>query len=228
MYGGFENIHKYCTSDLSILNQDKDTYGFGWSKHDSKYVPTSECQAVYDAFKFRDSSSLQGLLPIKGKYNTYEGNGYLYEMRGRLSFIQGNLTLLKEMNWIDRQTRAVLVEFSVYNPNINLVMVATILVEFLPIGVIVTSARFDPLNLFILTNTFSTIVSIVMLSAIVFFVLYFMLIEVRQILKRDVTEYVGQFWCYIEWSIIASVLCAFVCFTIRLNMGQDVLDFFKE
>jgi len=107
-------------------------------------------------------------------------------------------------------------------------MVATILVEFLPVGVIVTSARFDPLNLFILTNTFSTVVSIVMLSAIVLFVLYFMLIEVRQILKRGVTEYFGQFWCYIEWSIIASVLSAFVCFIIRLNMGQDVLDFFKE
>ncbi len=35
-------------------------------------------------------------------------------------------------NWIDRQTRAVIVEFSIFNPNINLVGVAEIIVEFLP------------------------------------------------------------------------------------------------
>ena len=50
------------------------------------------------------------------------------------------------MNWIDRQTRAVFAEFSVYNPNINLVMVSTILVEFLSSGSILTSAKFDLLN----------------------------------------------------------------------------------
>jgi hypothetical protein len=183
---------------------------------------------LYDAFKFRDSYSLQGLLPIKGKYNTYEGNGYLYEMRGKLSYIQGNLTLLKEMNWIDRQTRAVFIEFSVYNPNVNLIMVATILVEFLPTGLILKSVRFDPLNVFIFTNTFSTAMSIIIACAIVLFVLYFMLIEGKMIYKRGLAEYFGQFWCYIEWFIIASVFSAFALFISRLNMGQDVLDFFKE
>ncbi len=149
-------------------------------------------------------------------------------MRGKLSYIQGNLTLLKEMNWIDRQTRAVFIEFSVYNPNVNLIMVATILVEFLPTGLILKSVRFDPLNVFIFTNTFSTAMSIIIACAIVLFVLYFMLIEGKMIYKRGLAEYFGQFWCYIEWFIIASVFSAFALFISRLNMGQDVLDFFKE
>jgi hypothetical protein len=66
----------------------------------------------------------------------------------RDAFYDGNISHLKEMQWIDRQTRAVFIKFSSFNPNINLIMVSTILVEFLPFGDILTTARFDHLNLF--------------------------------------------------------------------------------
>jgi hypothetical protein len=148
-------------------------------------------------------------------------------MRGKLSFIQGNLTLLKEMNWIDRQTRAVFVEFSVYNPNINLIMVSTILVEFLPSGTLFTSARFDPLNLF--GESGQTIFSFKILCEIVFmgFIVYFLIIEVKNFLNKGLKSYWSEFWSYLEWSIIATAFISFGMFLIRLKTAQEVLDFFK-
>jgi hypothetical protein len=148
-------------------------------------------------------------------------------MRGKLSFIQGNLTLLKEMNWIDRQTRAVFVEFSVYNPNINLIMVSTILVEFLPSGTLFTSARFDPLNLF--GESGQTIFSFKILCEIVFmgFIVYFLIIEVKHFLNKGLKSYWSEFWSYLEWSIIATAFISFGMFLIRLKTAQEVLDFFK-
>ena len=127
--------------------QLKENYGFGWSQFNQNYSPPFGYQAIYNSFQFQDADMLQGS-SFQGLYNTYAGNGYVYEMRGQLSYVQRNMSLLKEMKWIDAQTRAVFAEFATYNPNINLVMVTTVLAEFLPSGSILVTPRFDTLNLF--------------------------------------------------------------------------------
>ena len=146
------NKFQTCTSDLNDDLELKENFGFSWTQFNSSYTPPFGFQAMYDSFQYKDDEALQGL-PIKGEFNSYGGGGYVYEMRGQLSYLLGNLTFLKEMNWIDRQTRAVFAEFSTYNPNINLVMVASILFEFLPSGSILVQPRFDTLNLFAEVNS---------------------------------------------------------------------------
>lgn len=60
--------------------------------------------------------------PFSGDYNNYyPGDGYVYELRGSRNFLRGNLSQLQQLGWIDRKTRAIFVEFSAYNPNINMV-----------------------------------------------------------------------------------------------------------
>ena len=143
-------------------------------------------------------------MPYEGKYDTYEGDGYVYELRGKLSYLQGNLSLLRDMNWIDRETRAIFAEFAVFNPNINLVMVATILVEFLPSGSIIATSRFDPLNLFNEIGQGFFSLNNVSLVCFALFVIYFFIMEVRKIFSKlhVLKEYTSDFWSYIEWSII--------------------------
>ena len=189
-------------------------------------MPPNAYLPIYNSFKFQDADQLQGS-PILGKHNTYEGSGYVYELRGQLSYLQGNLSILKDMDWINRQTRAVFVEFSVYNPNINLIMVSTILVEFLPSGSILASARFDPLNLFGETGSgisFKIICEIIFMG----FIVYFMVCEVRDIIKRDFKEYVHEFWNHLEWSIIITAWISFGMLLTRMKAAQNVLDFFQK
>jgi hypothetical protein len=213
--------------DLENLDDEKNKFGFGWSKFNQSYVPPHGYQAIYDSFQYRDSYTLEGL-PIQSKFNTYEGGGYVYEMRGQLSFIQGNMTLLKAMNWIDRQTRAVFIEFSAYNPNINLIMVSMILVEFTSSGSLLTMAKFDTLNLF--GEVGQGFVSFKIVCEILFFcfIIYFMIIEVKELIQSSLKVYLSQFWTFIEWSIILTAWVAFVMFAVRLNKAEEVLDFFKR
>jgi polycystin 1L2 len=207
-------------------NQDNANFGFGWSQFDPTYTPPNGYESIYEAFQYKTADSLQGS-PIEGIYDTYDGSGYLYEMRGKLSYIQGNLSLLKEMNWVDRQTRAVLVEFSAYNPNIDFVMVSTILVEFLASGSLLTMAQFDPLNLF---GESGGLVSFKAITELIFvaFIVYFLVIEIRKMLNMDIKEYLSEFWSYIEWSIIISACISCVMILVRLRAAQEVLDFFKQ
>lgn len=120
-----------------------------------------------------------------GEYNTYPGDGYVYELRGSLSFLKGNLSLLQQFSWIDRQTRAIFVEFTTYNPNINLLMVATILIEILPTGTFLTTARFEPLNLFNELSGNGTTFKIVIYIIYVLLILYSMVYEVIELYKVD-------------------------------------------
>ena len=205
---------------------DNANYSFGWSQFNSTYTPPNGYQSIYEAFQHKTAESLQGS-PIEGIYDTYDGSGYLYEMRGKLSYIQGNLSLLKEMNWVDRQTRAVLVEFSAYNPNINLVMVSTTLVEFLSSGTLLTKAKFDPLNLFSESGgiaSFKTISELIFVACMV----YFVIVEIIKLSNMNFKEYMSDFMTYIDCSIIITACISCYMILVRVRAAQEVLDFFKQ
>ena len=220
-------IIEYCADNLNNENQDQNIYGFGWSQYNVSYSPPNGYLSIYNSFQFKNAFSLQGS-PIQGKFNTYDGSGYVYEMRGKLSFLKGNLSLLREMNWIDRQTRAVFVEFSAYNPNINMVMVTTILVEFLSSGSILTTAHFDPLNLF--GEIGGGFVSFKIISELLLmaFIGYFTVLQILEFINMGLKEYVKDFWFLIEWSIILTAFISFIMFILRYVAAQEVLDFFKN
>jgi polycystin 1L2 len=149
-------------------------------------------------------------------------------MRGRLSYIQGNLSILNEMQWIDRQTRAVFIEFSVYNPNIDLIMVSTILVEFLESGSILTTSTFDPLNLFNGISGGITSFGNISILIVIAFICYFMFVQIKEIFNVGLKEYLSDFWSYIEWSIIITAWISFIMFVLRILKAQEILTFFKK
>lgn len=81
-----------------------------------------------------------------GQHATYRSGGYVYEFRGSISEIQSELAELHRTGWVDRQTRAVLIQMNLYNPNVPIFTSAVILFEFLPSSGIFPSARFEPLD----------------------------------------------------------------------------------
>jgi polycystin 1L2 len=211
---------------LTSQNLETISYGFGWANFDSNYTTPTYLESIYESFQFKDSQTLQGS-SYQGQFNTYPGSGYVFELRGKLSYLNGNLSLLRKMNWIDGQTRAVFAEFSVYNPNINLIMVSTILIEFLEGGSILTSARFDPLNLFDEIGA-DALFKILLLIICMIFIVYFMFIQIKEAIRREMKEYFGDFWTLIEWSIIISAWMTCIMFLIRLSAAYEVLEFFKK
>ena len=139
-----------CTNThLNTENQDQSNYGFSWSPLiNSNYSPSNDYKRIYEAFTFKPTQSIY--LSYQGMYDTYPNNGFMFTLDSRdtLEYIQRNLSMLKRMEWIDRQTRALIVDFTTFNPNVNLFLFNTILVEFLSSGTVLTSSRFDAINLF--------------------------------------------------------------------------------
>ncbi|XP_031317454.1 polycystin-2-like protein 1 [Camelus dromedarius] len=65
-----------------------------------------------------------------GRLTSYSGGGYYLDLPGTLQASAEALRDLQEGLWLDRGTRVVFIDFSVYNANINLFCVLRLVVEF--------------------------------------------------------------------------------------------------
>ena len=204
-----------------MLTEETKNYTYNWQKYNLNYKPAYSWERVYNAFQYRTASNLNGY-PVVGTVETYWGGGYVYEMRGQKSYLQGNLTLLQQNNWIDRQTRAIIIEFSIFNPNVNLIAAAEIVIEILPTGCFVPTARFDPINLFSSQSLFTIICEIFYLL----FIVYYAYQEIKKFYNQG-KRYIFQFWSLVEWAIIIFSCTAFALFIYKINASADVAKFFK-
>ena len=59
-------------------------------------------------------------MPFWGTLSTYEGGGYTVDLGGAVTSATQLSDQLRQANWIDELTRAVLLHLNVYNANSNL------------------------------------------------------------------------------------------------------------
>ncbi|KAL3877418.1 hypothetical protein ACJMK2_035124 [Sinanodonta woodiana] len=134
-----------CRESYSITTEDTEDYFIGW-----KTEPTQRQTKEFttEAWKYVSSEKSWGL-PVFGEYiYQYGGGGYFIKLDVNKDVSIEILKELVEFNWIDRNTRAVFIEFSLYNPNINMFLYATYLAEFTEIGSIVKSCYIQTFRLY--------------------------------------------------------------------------------
>ena len=86
--------------------------------------------------------------PIKATYNIYGGGGYVAMMGYKEDTALGVVRETLGHGWVDRQTRAVILEFAVFNVNTNLISIATYFYEALSTGVAYSAKMVDTLELY--------------------------------------------------------------------------------
>ena len=73
---------------------------------------------------------------MSADYGVYTGGGYELQLRGHIDALNERIQTLKDNNWIDNRTRALITEFSVYNAQVNMFGVVKIIGEFVGGGVL--------------------------------------------------------------------------------------------
>ena len=218
-----QSTYGECYPELDSWNEEKHDFNYGWTPKNLSYVPPNGMGAVYNSFSYQSAHKLKGS-PYQGVYASYGGGGHVYELRGKLSHIVGNLSLLQQNNWIDRSTRAVFIEFSAYNPNINLFVVTTMLIEFLPSGNLIKTSKYECINLM---ETGNPAIKIVYMVFYMLFVIYFALKAIKQFLKQRM-EYLRGFWTYIEWLLIIFSCISVQMFVNRIEKADEISRYFVE
>jgi hypothetical protein len=136
-----QDLFTYCRGDYSFSNEDKQSFEPGWNNQTTQVFSSS----IYRAFIYQTGDQLDTYIYV-GNDGTYNSGGYVYEMRGSLNDLQSNLSTLHLLTWIDGQTRAVIIQMSLYNPNSHLFSSVTLLTEFLSTGGLICQSRFEPIS----------------------------------------------------------------------------------
>jgi hypothetical protein len=161
-------------------------------------------------------------LPYTGKQNTYFGGGYVFQIQGSTDEIISNMSTLNQLSWINKQTAAIFVEFTLYNTNVNLFQACMILFEINLAGAFQSTAQLTSLNLFEINNSGLFSFKILMNIVYIIFVIIIMLVEIKHFIKIGWRKYFSDFYNYIEIIIICFSWAAFSMFLYRIYAAHDV------
>jgi polycystin 1L2 len=137
------NLSLTCSYDYSFSNEEKASFEIGWKNE----TTTKANSTIQQAFQYQSSDQLDTYVYI-GNHASYSGGGYVYEFRDSLNDIQSNLSELYQLGWIDSQTRAIIIQLNLYNPNVQLFISVTLLTEFLSTTAIDPQSQFEPMNFY--------------------------------------------------------------------------------
>ncbi|XP_039217130.1 polycystin-2 isoform X3 [Crotalus tigris] len=180
---------KDCYDVYSVANEDTAPFGL---RNGTAWTYSSE--------KDLNGSSHWGLIA------TYSGAGYYQELSKSKEDTSALIAVLKNNLWLDRGTRAVFIDFSVYNANINLFFIVRLLVEFPPTGGLLTSWQFQPVKLIHYISTFDFFLAACELVFCLFIIYY----VVEEILEIHIHRlfYFRSLWNCLDILIITLSLAA--------------------
>ena len=174
---------------------------------------------VLAAFNFTRSSVLKDNIYF-GQYTQYTGGGYAYKLNPGSTQVLNDLLALQQLNWIDKRTRAVFIEFALYNPNLNFFSYCELLFEIIPSGNILPSAKFIPTNLW---STSREVAVTGCLAGYLVVIIVLITVEIRSLKKKGLS-YFAQFWPLIDWNLIACSWTALPMYLYKLTASNDIMN----
>lgn len=199
-----------CTRPYSMTSEDENSYLPGW-------VATNTSNPSRNAlWHYNSASQLRGF-PMIGNTETYSGGGYVLKFSPIYYKALQQIRKAKEQLWIDKYSKAVFVEFNLYNPSSNLFTACTVLIEFMQTGGFTIKQEFLTYRLYRYVGEFQLFV-VAMEVLFLLFVTYFTYREGKSLYKNR-CQYFKSSWVWIEIIIIilswVTIAHFFICFGIR-------------
>ncbi|XP_041077005.1 polycystic kidney disease protein 1-like 2 [Polyodon spathula] len=205
-----------CHAPYSWDLEDMDSYGPGWNI--SAPRNTSQFSSVW---KYQSQGSLRAY-PLWGNIALYRGGGYVAVLGTDIENATSVLQYLIDNTWLDEYTRAIFVEFTVYNANLNLFCIVNVMLETSAVGAFQPRAELHNVRLYQGTGGLQFFV---MGSEIIYFlfIIYYMVLQ-GKLMKEQRWAYFKSKCNLLELAIIVlswSALCMFIKRTILGNRDVE-------
>ncbi|KAI8494545.1 hypothetical protein Bbelb_277710 [Branchiostoma belcheri] len=182
-----------CNVEYSTSNEDRGNYGENWTNMTSNTSTENTYWRYFTQTSYFDP-------PLYGQLAVYWGGGYVVNLGTSKEEGERIVSYLHRHGWLDRYTRAVMVEFTVYNANVNLFLATTLLVEYSHVG---SAFHWISLHPFRLHDDIEGLWSYVTLSVNVFYVFLVFLetVTIGVRMYQDGKKFVRDFWNM--WEVFA-------------------------
>ncbi|XP_078068077.1 polycystin-1-like protein 2 [Mustelus asterias] len=207
---------KECRAPYSYGDEDMSDFGTK-----TNLSVNTELPWLTSIWHYQSESELNGY-PIWGKLAVYRGGGFVAELGTESKTAARVLKYLKDNSWVDMYTRAIFVEFTVYNANVNLFCVATLMLEMKAIGVFLGNVEMEIIRLYqYVDQNYSSIIGAQIIFLLI--VIYYMVMQ-GKLLKQKGMEYFWDKWNLIDLAIVLCSWSAFGLYIKRAVLGARVIN----
>ncbi|VDM15866.1 unnamed protein product [Hydatigera taeniaeformis] len=210
-----------CFGQYHLWDQDEGDYQPGW-------IPTALAHDDLPLeYRYTRAVERDGFF-TKGQLGFYSGGGYVHELRGSSSQLMEEMHNLRKQQWIDRRTRAVIVEMTTFNPGSYLFGITVIKFELSGTGGVLPSFRIEPANL--LSFSASGVKAFELACQILFVIaLVTMVIKEIRNLCRQRLRYFSTFQAWAQMFIISCSFGAIAIYSyITMEVKRLTLEFYRS
>ncbi|KAK7003087.1 polycystic kidney disease protein 1-like 2, partial [Biomphalaria glabrata] len=211
---------KDCVYGYTLRGEETGDFYPGWTKEFSQ----EGSEDVRKAWTYTSAQDIWGL-PIAGEYGLYGGGGYIAQMFLRDHSLQ-MLKDLKDKNWLDRQTRAVFIEFTLYCPNTNHFAFVILLAEFMETGGILPFFSIYPFTVHYPPGILGTYLQLCQLVGTIF--TFIGLLYVVFIFGTKKWLAFKNFWFMLDVLAVLTGISTAAMMFLRLKFTNSVLRKIKE
>ncbi|XP_054272794.1 polycystic kidney disease 2-like 2 protein [Macrosteles quadrilineatus] len=147
-----------------------------------------------------NSPDKTGSMSISGSLATYSGGGYVAILSRHGDDATQLLLQLKSLKWYDRATRALFIEFTIYNGNVNLFCIFKLIFEMPPTGGVIPNHWNYVQKLIRYNDSYDFFV----LGCEVVFTIFFLFFTLQKLLeiKTLKSKVFRTFWNYIDLMVL--------------------------
>ena len=200
-----------CYGGYSRLNEDKTSFNKpGWKPVDNSTNKDELFRLCPKSWRYQGAEDTD-TVPKWGQFSFYPGGGFVAD----LAYENGTgftvIETLQNNDWFDRRTRAIILEFSSFNPSVNLLCIATYFYEVEASGY---SAPFTRTEVISLNSTGDGLQQFYLICVLFFiiFVAFYLGRECYRLYKER-SRYFKSLWGWVE---ILQVLFSFLAVVIYI------------
>ncbi|KAK3599286.1 hypothetical protein CHS0354_028642 [Potamilus streckersoni] len=216
--------YNVCYPAYETTKEDSNSYCVGWK---TKPCPANQKlkKMSSNAWTFTDPKTIWGI-SISGEYTMYSGGGYIANMAVNKDITIWILNELWAESWIDRQTRAVMLEFTLYCVDINLFIYNMFVVEMPETGGVNPFYIIQPMRLYMHNGP----LGMYTMTCEVIFLLFVFGNTVLIILKlrKQKRSYFRDTWQVIDILAVIGCYVAIVLYFIRFKLAMDTIARFND
>ena len=215
-----------CYDGYGVENEDRTPYSKPtWKPIDNSSSHEEILRLCPKPWRYQNPGE-SDTVPKWGQFSFYPGGGFVadlgYENATGFSIIEN----LKTNEWLDRQARAVIVEFSAFNPSVNVLGIATYFYEVGASGYTATFKRIDVISLHSTQTAAKQFYMIGVLLFVVFILLYLGR-ECYKFYKRGF-RYFKSFWNWLELLLVFFSVLAVITHIVQSKKVTSVIRKIQE
>uniref|UniRef100_A0A336KHR5 CSON007662 protein n=1 Tax=Culicoides sonorensis TaxID=179676 RepID=A0A336KHR5_CULSO len=216
------STQEICQSELADENRDTENYFPNWTDyHDFHYEPVF--WKIIQPWKYKKLSLIQRP-PIFAVDHWHSGGGYITEFGRTYKNTMYIYNHLYKYNWIDSRTRAVFIDFTVYNADSDIFNVVNLIFERNAAGEWQKTFQIQSCKFLFYFGNMSTLFVIVFVLFVILTARFFLKLSLR-IFKHTVSLYFKDVWNITDTMIVIMSVQIVMLF---IKRNHDVEKLLKE